>query len=175
MTRRRTAAALASDHGPPERAQHVHAEPHAVVIETAEAGSAGQVFATRRRIRPPIECITLSKDEHEAAAMLAAAYRLRDDYDLGVHRVREDAGEGPRIRSNRPPITLPDAVLDALARYRAAMTLMGRCGYVVTRVVCDEIGLDDLARMLGRNRQELTGVLKAGLGTLADAMEGRRG
>jgi uncharacterized protein (DUF58 family) len=172
MTRRRTAAALASDHGPPERAQH--AVPDAIVQEVADATVSGQVIARRVRIRPPIECITLSKDEHEAAAMLAAAYRLRDDYDLGVHRVREEAGDGPRIRSNLPPITLPDAVLDALARYRAAMTLMGRCGYVVTRVVCDEIGLADLERMLGRNRQELAGVLKAGLGTLVDAMEGRR-
>jgi hypothetical protein len=174
MTRRHRAArpAMASDHGTPERARHVHAEPDAIVTETAEAGSAGQVIATRRRIRAPIECMDLSPDEGEAAALLAAALAFRADYDMAVHRVREGE-DGPRIRSNIPPTLMPDAVLDAMQRLGRARAAMGPTHYVVTRVVCDEIGLTDLARMLGRNRQELAGVLKCGLEALA-AMGQRR-
>lgn len=129
---------------------------------------AGSLIGRGRRVKPPIERVGLDDE------LIVAALAYRNDYDLAVHRVRESE-EGPRIRSNVPPTLMPDAVLDAMQRLGRARAAMGPTHYVVTRVVCDEIGLTDLGRMLGRNRQELAGVLKCGLEALADAMEGRRG
>lgn len=167
MTPRRTAArpAQGSDLGTRERRQH--AAPGAIVEETAEATVSGQVIARRVRIRPPVECMGLGDE------LVAAALTFRNAWDLGVHRVREADNDGPRIRSNVPPTVLPDAVLDALGAVHAMQAAMGPTHYVVTRVVCDEIGLSDLGRMLGRNRQELAGVLKCGLEALVEMRERR--
>ena len=128
--------------------------------------AAGSLIGRGRRASPPIERIGLSDE------LVAAALVYRADYDMAVHRVRESE-DGPRIRSNIPPTLMPDAVLDAMQRLGRAREAMGPTHYVVTRVVCDEIGLTDLGRMLGRNRQELAGVLKCGLEALVEMRERR--
>ena len=173
MTRRTAARpAQGSDHGTPERRQH--AGPGAIVEETAEATVSGQVIARRVRIRPPVECMGLGDD------LVAAAIRFRDDYDMarGIRPPEQpDDGKGPTmlpiIRGNVATVLPSDMRLDAMQRLGRAREAMGPTHYVVTRVVCDEIGLSDLGRMLGRNRQELAGVLKCGLEALVEMRERR--
>lgn len=168
MTRRTAARpAQGSDHGTPERRQHAASD--AIVEETAEATVSGQVIARRVRIRPPIECMGLPDEQ------VAAAHRFRDDYETAVWRVHDSGREdGQRIRSNVPPTTMPDAVLDAMARYAKAIAALGPCAHAVIAVVGEGYTLTEAAKRMRRNRQELAGVLKAGLEALVK-LERREG
>jgi len=173
MTRRRATAALATLLPTAERVGH--AQHDAIVHEVAEATVSGQVIARRVRIRPAYECIRFDDNDDRQALMLAAARRFRDDYDTAVWRVHDTGREdGQRIRSNVPPTTMPDAVLDAMARHRARLTWLGPCAHVVIAVVGEDRSLSEVAEVERRNRQELAGVLKAGLEALVKLDE-RRG
>lgn len=167
MTRRRATAALATLLPTAERVGH--AQHDAIVHEVAEATVSGQVIARRVRVRPAYELLGLSDEA------VAAARRFRDDYDTAVWRVHDTGREdGQRIRSNVPPTTMPDAVLDAMARHARAMIALGPCAHVVVAVVGEDRTLSEVAEVERRNRQELSGVLKAGLEALVKLDE-RRG
>jgi hypothetical protein len=97
-----------------------------------------------------------------------AADRLRDDSDLGIHGARDAGGS-----SSTTGWYIAQAQLAAMRRYKAAIRALGPLWrYVVPIVVglpgAGDISISDLARLLGRNRQEIAGIVKLGLDVLAD-------
>lgn len=173
MTAARRRAAVASDEGTAERRRH--AAPDAIVQEVADATVSGQVIARRVRVKPAYELMGLSDD------MVEAARQFAEDYEVAIWCGRPpdarlaDDGKGPSllpiIRSN-VAITLPaDARLDAMARYGRAIVALGPCKHVVECVVGEGYTLSEAATRLRRNRQELAGVLKEGLGALVRLSE----
>jgi hypothetical protein len=98
-----------------------------------------------------------------------AAERLRTDYELGVAGARQAAsGSG-----GSTGWYYAEAQLAALRRYQAAIAALGPLDLHVKIIVLGEpgsgdISISELARSLRRNRQEVAGILKLGLDTLAD-------
>jgi hypothetical protein len=93
-----------------------------------------------------------------------AADRLRDDWELGVVGAREPASGSVGSAG----WYYAEARLAALRRYQNALAALGPLTPCVAWVVLGEFSLSALARILDRNRQEVAGVLKLGLDTLAD-------
>lgn len=151
----RTAPREYVDAGTPERARHGDTEAR-VVYSTA-----GHAIGHGRRVVAAIERIALDGE------MLDAAERLRRQYDLAIWQVSDTSSPDVRIRSNLPPTLLPDAVIDAGRWLAEARRVMGPCEPVVIAVVCEDVSLSVLAQARGQDRQELAGVLKAGLAALA--------
>lgn len=172
----RRRAALASDEGTAERRHH--APPDAIVHEVVGETVSGQVIAKRVRFKDPVEMMGLSE------AIVTAALRFRDDYELAIWGGRPpdsryaDDGKGaslqPIIRSNVAMVLPADAILDAMGRYGRAIVALGPCKHVVECVVGEGYSLTEAAGLMRRNRQELAGVLKAGLEALVKLDE-RRG
>lgn len=164
MTRKKNRSALREyvDAGTPERAQHGDTQERTVLNEFGRAVGRG------RRATSPIERVGLTRD------LLIAAEAFRRDYELAVWGVRDvENPDAPPIRSNLPPTSLPDAVIDAGRRVQAARDAMGPCAEVVVAVVCEEVPLTVLGEQTGQNRQELAGVLKIGIAALARWQERR--
>jgi hypothetical protein len=100
-----------------------------------------------------------------------AAERLRDDWELGVVGAREPAsGSG-----GAAGWYYAETRLAALRRYQNALAILGPLTPCVVWIVLSEFSLSALARILNRNRQEIAGILKLGLDTLADhyGLDGR--
>jgi hypothetical protein len=93
-----------------------------------------------------------------------AAERLRDDFELGVAGAREPASGSVGATG----WYYAEARLAALRRYQNALAKLGPLTPCIVWIVLREFSLSALARILNRNRQEVAGVLKLGLDTLAD-------
>lgn len=106
----------------------------------------------------------LLRDGSIAPAQAEAADRLRDDFELGVEGARDAPGSG----SGAPGWYYADARLAALRRYELARIALGPLWSYTAPIALDAARISDLARLLGRNRQELAGIVKLGLDVLAD-------
>jgi hypothetical protein len=157
--RRRASAALAADHGTPERMRH--GDLTAVPIYN----HAGSAVGEGRRVMSPIERLA----KQISGPMLVAADRLRRDYECAVWRVHDrDRPVEPIVQRTRRTSEPTDLMIDAGRRIAAARAAMGEyAAEVVIAVVCDEINPTRLAQTRRQNRQEVVGVLKAGLDIVA--------
>jgi hypothetical protein len=93
-----------------------------------------------------------------------AADRLRDDWELGVAGAREPATGNVGATG----WYYAEARLAALRRYQDAIAKLGPMEPYVLWIVISDVSLSALARIVSRNRQEVAGILKLALTTLAD-------
>jgi hypothetical protein len=93
-----------------------------------------------------------------------AAEQLRDDWELGIAGAREPASGSVGATG----WYYAEARLAAIRRYQTAVAKLGPMARYVLYIAVVEISLSQLARWIGSNRQEVAGVLKLGLETLAD-------
>jgi len=99
--------------------------------------------------------------------------RLRIDYELGVQGARNTSGSG-----GFAGYYYAEARLAAIGRYQGALKALGPLWRFVMPIVVGEAGggdisISELSRLLGRNRQEIAGIVKLGLDVLADHYEVR--
>lgn len=142
----------------PERRRHAYIEDH----PTDQAGVTG------RRVSPPIE--RLLARGSISGRMFSAGQALQKDYEIGVCGGREGREETvPGIRSTGMTITPSEIQIDALTAYKRALRCLGEhLAHIVVAVCCYERDVSIAAGQIGQDRQEVMGVLKAGLKTLAD-------
>jgi hypothetical protein len=140
----------------------------AFLVTPAVATEAGPARAGSRVHRALSTLDRLLRNGTISPRQAQAGNRLRDDFELGLLGAREPAsGSG-----GATGWYYAEARLAALRRYQQALCAV----YPMARYVLPIIGvpghgdvsISDLARFLGRNRQEVAGVLKLGLDTLAD-------
>jgi hypothetical protein len=128
-----------------------------------------QARAGQRMFRALSTIERLRRDGSISTRMAEAGEQLRVDCELGLHGARDTHGVGSLWGWS-----YPEARLQALNRYRQAMAYLGaRIAAIVEPICCGTPGggdctLQQLARRLRRNRQELAGILKTGLDMLAD-------
>lgn len=166
MKRRRPAASWL-DLGTPERAGKGDLAARPVFND------AGSAIGHGRRALPPVERLAKGL----SGPMLVAADRLRRDYACAVWRIsdRERPVE-PLVQRSRRPAEPTDLMIDAGRRVAAARAAMGDyTAEVVIAVVCDELDAQALGARRGQNRQEIVGVLKAGLDIVARCYGVERG
>jgi hypothetical protein len=96
---------------------------------------------------------------------------LRIDFELGVQGARDQAGSG-----GFSGWYYAEARLAAVGRYQGAVNALGPL-WRYTLPVCvglpggGDVSLSSLARLMGKHRQEIAGIVKLGLDTLADHYE----
>jgi hypothetical protein len=144
----------------PERARR---SPFTVIA--APATDSAPAIAGHRVYRAVSILERLSRNGTLEVRQTQAGERFRADYELGVVGTRES-------RSGSHATTgwgYPDARLDALRRYRnARCSLLGPIQFIVFAcIVCDH-SISDVAKLRKQNRQEVAGILKIGLTSLAD-------
>jgi hypothetical protein len=110
----------------------------------------------------------LARDGAISPRQAEAGERLRTDYELGIAGARDAAGNSPAIGWY-----YAEARLAAIRSFQAASNALGPlCRYVVPIAVGNpgmgECSISTLARSLSANRQEIAGIVKLGLNTLAD-------
>lgn len=135
----------------------------AVATEAGPAQAGSRVYRTLSTVERLLRAGTLEPRQAQAAN------RLRDDYELGVAGAREHSAGSVGATG----WYYAEAQLAALRRYQDAIAALGPLALHVQIIVLGEpgsgdISISELARSLRRNRQEVAGVLKLGLDTLAD-------
>ena len=100
-----------------------------------------------------------------------AGERFRSDYEVGIAGAREDIGSG-----GVAGYYYAEVRLRAVERYQLALKALGPLWRYTVPICIGQLGSGDvtfseLARMLGRNRQEIAGIVKLGLDTLADCYD----
>lgn len=157
----------ALDNAPtPERDRRSHFVSMAAIGTEQEQARAG---LRMWREMPPIE--RMHRDGSLSDRQRDAGTRLRDDYDLGIIGGRDALGghAGAALGYG-----YAERRLTAVRAYQDATRALGpRLAAIVVPIVTGIVGGGDLtvaalARMLGRNRQEVSGQLKIGLDILAD-------
>jgi len=113
----------------------------------------------------------LLRDGTISARQADAGERFRSDYEVGIAGAREDIGSG-----GVAGYYYAEARLLAVERYQRAIRDLGPLWRYTVPVCIGELGSGDisfsqLARLLGRNRQEIAGIVKLGLDVLGDAYE----
>jgi hypothetical protein len=132
----------------------------------AEPARAG---ARMYRAVPTIE--RLRRDGSITSRQADAGVKLRDDHELGVCGAR-DVAAGHSGGSLGCHFAL--AQLAAVRRWNTALAALGPRLEAIVRPIAvglpggGEVTIVDLARALGRNRQEIAGQLKLGLDVLGD-------
>lgn len=142
----------------PERAKR-----SAFVSAPAIGTEAEQARAGARMYRVLTTVERLLRDGAITPSMAEAADRLRADYELGVEGARDAAGNG-----GAPGWYYADARLAAVRQYELAVTALGRLAGFVDQIAVRDRSISELARLTGRNRQEVAGICKLGLEALAD-------
>lgn len=129
---------------------------------TEHAGIVGRVS------QPPIDRLFVRKTI--SARMHSAAQRLRTDFEIGEMGAQDiDSDLPPGVRGGGGCASPSDRRIDALTAYKTACRAIGRhLAAVVVPVVCHENDVAACAAATRENAQEVMGVLKAGLKTLAD-------
>lgn len=132
---------------------------------------AGPARAGARMYRALTTLERLLRDAVIVPRQYDAGERLRVDHELGVVGARDQAGSG-----GFSGWYYAEARLAAVGRWQAALNALGPL-WRYTLPVCigapggGEVSISELARSLGRNRQEIAGIVKLGLDTLADHYE----
>jgi hypothetical protein len=135
----------------------------AVATEEGPAQAGSRVYRASSTIEQMLRRGTIEPRQAQAAE------RLRDDWELGVAGAREPATGSVGATG----WYYAEARLAALRRYQDAIAKLGPMADYVLPIVLGTTGFGDvslslLARLANRNRQEIAGVLKLGLDTLAD-------
>ena len=116
-----------------------------------------------KRIQAPLDFLYARSIINQR--QFSAGDRLRTDHAFGVLGVRDPENSGVGSIGYGPT----DAALDAGRSYALAIrTLCLSVMIVVDAVVCDEEGVQAVAKRRGIHPQEAMGYFKAGLDTLAD-------
>ncbi|RKQ70135.1 hypothetical protein [Oceanibaculum indicum] len=134
------------------------------VIEPAsEAGR------QRRRSTPPIEYMFRRGSLNERQFLVGR--NLRDSYEVGVLGAREETSDLPVGISSTTSSGYAMAQLMALEYVREAESRLGAHLWpTVEAIAIHEMTAAAYAAKVGRNQQEVVGVLKVGLSILADAI-----
>ena len=91
---------------------------------------------------------------------------------IGVHGARPEGDAlPPEVRTAFGPRDFGLRRLDALGRYRRALTALGKRLAWVQAVCCEELLVADVAARLGRDRRDLMPLLRHALDVLADHWE----
>jgi hypothetical protein len=136
----------------------------AFVVGPAVATEAGPAQAGSRVYRASSTIERMLRTGAIEPRQAQAADRLRNDFELGVIGAREPATGSVGSTG----WYYAEARLAALRSFQMARKKLGPMqGYVIA-IVIDELSLTNLARWIRCNRQEVAGVLKLGLDTLAD-------
>jgi hypothetical protein len=136
----------------------------AFVVTPAVATEAGPAQAGSRVYRASSSVERLLRRAAIDPRQAQAAERLRDDWELGVVGAREPASGSVGSTG----WYYAEARLAALRSFQMARKKLGPMQTYVLPVVIDELSLTELARWTRCNRQEVAGILKLGLDTLAD-------
>lgn len=144
----------------PERSQHA-----AAVVDRPTGVAIGSQVG--RLVQSPIDRLagrnSISRRMHTAGCM------LRSDFEIGVLGARDMDGDLPPGIRSTVAVTPSEAQLDALTNYKRAAACLGpHVGCVVVAACCYERDVSIIATQMRQDRQEVMGVLKAGLKTLAD-------
>ena len=132
---------------------------------------AGPARAGARMYRSLTTLERLLRDGVISERQYDAGERLRIDHELGVQGARDSAGSG-----GFSGWYYAEARLAAVGRWQKALTALGPL-WRYTLPICvgaaggGDISISELSRTLGRNRQEIAGICKLGLDTLADHYE----
>jgi hypothetical protein len=137
----------------------------AFVVSPAVATESGPARAGSRVYRALSTVERLLRAGAIEPRQAQAADRLRDDFELGVAGAREPATGSVGATG----WYYAEARLAALRRYKDAMKRLGPLAPCVLWIVLSDESLSALARKFSRfSRQEVAGVFKLGLSTLAD-------
>ena len=148
---------------PERRARSAFVSAPAIGTE-AEAARAGA-----RMYRALSSLERLLRDGSIEPRQAEAGERLRDDYELGVMGARNQPGS-----CGAPGWHYAEARLAAVRRYRQAEARLGPL-WDYTASLALGCTISELARRMSRNRQEVAGICKLGLDTLADVYGLKRG
>ena len=107
----------------------------------------------------------------------AAGERLQRDYDASGMRTRMTMDwERPVVQAGRRDAAVPDCMLDARSRLRAALQFVGpSLQTILLAVCCDLCGLEEIESRFGWPRRSAKLVLKIALAQLALFYKTRRG
>lgn len=134
-----------------------------VIEDASEAGR------KRRRSIPPIEYMYRRGSLNERQYLVGR--NLRDSYELGVLGAREETGDLPVGCRSSTSSGYAMAQLIAVEYVREAETRLGAHLWpTVVAIAIHEMTAATYATSVGRNQQEVVGVLKVGLSILADAI-----
>jgi hypothetical protein len=111
------------------------------------------------------------RDGSISARQCDAGERLRSDYEVGIAGARDGVGSG-----GVAGYYYAEARLLAVERYQLALRALGPLWRFVVPVCIGapgggDVSISALARLTGRNRQELAGIIKLGLEALGDFYE----
>lgn len=132
---------------------------------------AGPARAGTRMYRALTTLERLLRDGGITARQYDGGERLRIDYELGIQGARDTTGSG-----GFTGYYYAEARLAAIGSYRRAAAALGPLWRYVLPVCVGldgggDVTISGLSKLLGRNRQEIAGIVKLGLDTLADHYE----
>jgi len=137
----------------------------AIGTDQEQARAGARMYRALSTLDRMLRDAAISPRQHEAGE------RFRSDYEVGIAGAREDIGSG-----GVAGYYYAEARLLAVERYQLALKALGPLWRYVIPICIGalsggDISISSLARLLGRNRQELAGIVKLGLDTLADHYE----
>lgn len=127
-------------------------------MEPAKAG--------RRMYRALTAVERLLRDAVIEPRMADAGERLRIDWEVGVIGARDGTGSGGSAGWYYAEVRLR-----ALGNYRRAIATLGPLQRCVQAIALHDMTISELSRLQCQNRQEVAGIVKLGLTTLADHYE----
>lgn len=145
----------------------------AFVSAPAIGTDAGPARAGARMYRSLSTIERLLRDGAITDRQASGGELLRTDHELGIVGARNGVGSGAAASWG-----YAEARLGAVKRYQSALAALGPL-WRYTLPICvgepggGDISISELARLLNRNRQEVAGIVKLGLDTLADHYEVR--